>query len=74
MAKARKSKAKRSAKKKTTRVSTAKAKSRAKTRAKTRTTRKPKARRSGQGEGAVSMVEEAAALRARLAGRNTFED
>ncbi len=70
MAKARKSKAKRSAKKKTRRGTKTKAKSRAKT----RKTRKPKARRSGLAESTVGMASEAAALRARLAGRNTFED
>ena len=70
MAKARKSKAKRSANKKTKRGS----KMKTKPRAKTRTTRKPKARRTGLAGGAVGMAEEAAALRARLAGRNTFED
>ena len=64
MAKARRSAAKRSSKK-------SKRVTKAKLRAKTR---KPKARRRGPAKGVVGMAQETAALRERLAGRNTFED
>jgi hypothetical protein len=36
--------------------------------------RRPKARRAKSQPGVVGAIEEAAALRRRLAGRNTFED
>ena len=69
MAKARKSK--RPAKK-AKRKTKAKAKTRAKSR-KTRARRRTKPP-AGALESVVSAVEETAALRERLAGRNTFED
>jgi hypothetical protein len=65
--KARKAAAKRSAK--TGRIPKAKAGPRAKARK-----AKPAKRPSGPIKSAISAIEETAALRERLAGRNTFED